>query len=117
VEDDEVEGISIPEGLIVLPYVYGIHRNPEVWDDPEAFDPSRFEDDAKRARHPFAHIPFGGGPRKCIGSNMGMMQMLLILAVFLRTYDFELASPGPAEIDPMMILHPKGAIEMHVRRV
>ena len=115
-EDDEIDGIFIPAGLMVVPYIYGLHRNPDVWANPEAFDPSRFEDEAKKNRHPSAHIPFGGGPRKCIGSNMAMVQMLLILAVFVRRYDFELASANPVEINPMMILHPKGAIEMRVRR-
>ena len=114
---DEIEGIHIPAGLTVLTHIYGMHRNTDVWEDPEVFDPSRFEDEAKKNRNPFAHLPFGGGPRKCIGSNMALMQMLLILTVFVRRYDFELASAEPVEIDPMMILHPKGAIGMRVRRV
>ncbi len=94
-----------------------MHRNTDVWADPEVFDPSRFEDESKKGRNPFAHLPFGGGPRKCIGSNMALMQMLLILTVLIRRYDFELASAEPVEIDPMMILRPKGAIRMRVRRV
>ena len=116
VDDDEIEGVHIPAGTMVVPYIYGIHRNPDVWDNPEAFDPSRFEPEARKERHPSAHIPFGGGPRKCIGSNMAMVQMLLVLALLVRRYDFELASSEPVEMDPMMVLHPKGSIEMHVRR-
>lgn len=116
-QDDVADGIRIPAGTTVAPYIYGTHRNPEIWDDPESFDPSRFEDDAKKDRHPFAHIPFGGGPRKCIGSNMALAQMLLILASFVRRYDFELASPEPVGIDPLMILHPAGPIEMSLTRV
>ena len=117
VGDDEIEGIHVPAGLTVLTHIYGMHRNTDVWADPEVFDPSRFEDESKKGRNPFAHLPFGGGPRKCIGSNMALMQMLLILTVLIRKYDFELASAEPVEIDPMMILHPKGAIGMRVRRV
>jgi cytochrome P450 len=116
VADDEIDGIFIPAGLMVLPYIYGLHRDPQLWPDPEMFDPSRFEDEAVKRRHPSAHIPFGGGPRKCIGSNMALLQMLLTLAVFIRRYDFELASAKDVEIDPKMILHPKGGIEMEVRR-
>ena len=115
--DDEIDGIHIPAGITVLPYIYGMHRNPDVWPNPEAFDPGRFEDQARKSRHPFAHLPFGGGARKCIGSNMAIMQMLLVLAAFVRRYDFELTSADAVEIDPMMILRPKGAIEMRVRRV
>ena len=57
-----------------------------------------------------------GGPRKGIGSNIAILQMLLILAVFVRRYDFELVNPGDVAIDPRMILHPKGAIEWTVHR-
>jgi len=117
VGDDEINGIHVPAGLTVLTHIYGMHRNTDVWADPEVFDPSRFEPESKKNRNPFAHLPFGGGPRKCIGSNMALMQMLLILTVFIRRYDFELASAEPVEIDPMMILRPKGAIRMKVRRV
>lgn len=115
-EDDEIDGVHIPAGLTVVPYIYGMHRNPDVWHDPESFDPSRFGDEARKDRNPFAFIPFGGGPRKCIGSNMGMMQMLLILATFVRRYDFELVKNAEVEIDPMFILRPKTAIGMRVRR-
>jgi cytochrome P450 len=117
VEDDEIEGIHVPRGVMVLPFIWGMHRDPQLWPDPEVFDPSRFEEDAVRTRHPSAHIPFGGGPRKCIGSNMAIQQMLLVLAMFVRRYDFQLTTGHDVDIDPKMILHPKGRIEMTVRRV
>jgi len=116
VEDVEISGVRIPRGVMVLPYIHGLHREPELWPSPEVFDPGRFEDGAVKRRHPSAHIPFGGGPRKCIGSNMAILQMLLMLAVLVRRYDFELAEDVDVEIDPRMILHPKGAIEMRVSR-
>ncbi|MEJ2541883.1 MAG: cytochrome P450 [Gemmatimonadota bacterium] len=117
VEDGEIEGVHIPRGVMVLPFIHGLHRDPELWPEPEVFDPSRFEDEAVRERHPSAHIPFGGGPRKCIGANMAMVQMILILSTFVRRYDFELANEREVEAAPKMILHPAGAIEMNVRRV
>jgi len=117
VEEGEIEGILIPRGLMVLPFIHGLHHDPALWPDPEVFDPSRFEDEAVRERHPSAHIPFGGGPRKCIGANMAMLQMLLILSSFVRRYDFELATGKNVEVDAKMILHPKGPIEMRVRKV
>lgn len=117
VDDDEIDGIRIPKGIMVLPYIYGLHRDPEQWPDPETFDPSRFEAEAVKRRHPSAHIPFGGGPRKCIGANMAILQMLLLLSTFVRRYDFELARPEEIEIAPKMITHPKGPIDMNVRRI
>jgi cytochrome P450 len=116
IEDGEIEGIRIPRGIMVLPFIHGLHRDPELWPDPDVFDPSRFEDEAVRTRHPSAHIPFGGGPRKCIGANMAILQMLLILSTFVRRYDFELAGVKDVGSNPRMILHPEGPIEMKVRR-
>lgn len=115
--DDEIKGIRVPEGIMVIPYIYGTHRNPAFWKNPESFDPSRFEPGPKKERHPFAHIPFGGGPRICIGSSMAMTQILLVLVAFIRRYDFELATDGTVDIHPMMILRPKNAIKMRFRRV
>ncbi len=114
--DDHVEGIRIPAGFTVVPYIYGTHRNPEVWRDPQVFDPDRFLPEAKGERHPFAHLPFGGGPRICIGSNLAILQMLLVLSAFLRRYRVELVGPDFPEIAPMMILRPGGGMPMRVRR-
>lgn len=116
VEDDVIGDVRIPRGVMVLPFIHGLHREPELWPDPDVFDPGRFEEEAIRQRHPAAHIPFGGGPRKCIGSNMAMLQMLLMVATFVRRYDFELASEAEVEAAPRMILHPRTAIEMRVCR-
>lgn len=117
VEEDEIEGIHVPKGVMVLPFIHGLHREPDLWPDPQVFDPGRFEAEAAKGRHPSAHIPFGGGPRKCIGSGMAILQMLLILAALIRRYDFELVGPGVVEAAPRMILHPAGPIEMKVTRV
>jgi cytochrome P450 len=114
--DDEVAGYRIPAGTMVLPYIYGTHRNPEHWDDPESFDPRRFEVDRSKARHPFAFIPFGGGPRTCIGNNMAIMQILLIIVAVVRSYDFEVASDREVAIQPMMLLRPSGAVALRFRR-
>jgi cytochrome P450 len=116
-QDDEIGGIRIPAGAMVIPYIYGAHRNPTQWQNVEAFDPGRFE--ARRAgeRHPFAYIPFGGGPRICLGSNMAIMQMLMIVAAFVRTYDFALAKDEPIGIQPMMMLRPARTVAMTFRPV
>jgi cytochrome P450 len=117
-EDDEICGVRIPAGTMVIPYIYGTHRNPAVWDDAESFDPSRFSPEARKARHVFGYLPFGSGPRMCIGSNMAMIQMLLIVATMVRRYDFELASDLPVGLKPMMLLGPDGPVNMrfHARK-
>jgi cytochrome P450 len=114
---DEIGDTRIPAGSLVIPYIYGTHRNPAHWQNAESFDPSRFESDRSRQRHPFAHIPFGGGPRICIGNSMAVMQMLLIIVALVRRYDFRLAHDGPVEPRPMMLLRPAGAVAMLFRPV
>ncbi|MGE4612639.1 MAG: cytochrome P450 [Paracoccaceae bacterium] len=114
---DEIKNASITAGTMVIPYIYGLHRNPSIWDEPERFDPSRFERDQIKTRHPYSYIPFGGGPRICIGNNMAMLQILLIVTTFVRRYDFAPASGEPVCIKPMMLLRPDGPVHLRfVRR-
>jgi len=111
-EDDEICGIKIPKGTMVIPYIYGSHRNLEHWRDPEVFDPDRFLPQRHKPRNPYSYIPFGAGPRVCIGNSMAIMQMLLILVAFVRKYDFRLANEEDVAIRPMMLLRPDGPIQM-----
>lgn len=106
--DDEFNGIKIPAGTTVVPYIYGVHHNETVWPNPEVFDPSRFE----QKQHPFAFIPFGGGPRVCIGQNMALMQILLVLSTIIRKYDFQVVNQQEIGIKSMMLLRPDGPIPM-----
>ena len=116
-EDDEVGGVHIPAGAMVIPYIYGTHRNPAHWQDVETFDPRRFQRERRKERNPFAYIPFGSGPRMCIGSNMAVMQMLMIVVAFVKKYDFALTNDNPVAIQPMMLLRPSGAVTMKFRAV
>jgi len=114
-EDDAVAGLDIPKGTMVIPYIFGTHRNPAYWDDADVFDPRRFDSAHVKARHPFAYIPFGGGPRTCIGNNMAMMQILTIVSALVQRYDFAPASPEPVARRPMMLLRPAGAVALSFR--
>ena len=109
-DKDEICGLEIPAGTTVVPYIYGVHRNVDIWEDPDRFDPIRFM--GKNKRHPFAHIPFGGGGRVCIGQNMAIMQMLLVIVAVVRRYDFKLDPDKTIDKRAMMILRPDGPIRM-----
>lgn len=61
------EGIYIPKGTEALIAITSIHRNPEVWSNPDKFDPDNFTPEAIQKRHPYAYVPFSAGPRNCIG--------------------------------------------------
>ena len=79
--------VSPDENVIILPII--IHRHPDFWAHPEAFDPSRFEADKAKAMHKYQYIPFGGGPRLCIGNNFALMEMQLVVARILQRYRLE----------------------------
>jgi cytochrome P450 len=113
--DDEIAGVRIPAGIMLLPYIYGAHRNPDHWEQVERYDPRRFEPDRSRGRHPFAFIPFGAGPRICIGNNMAIMQIVLIVVALVRRYDFHLVDPDAVRMRPQMLSKPDGAVAMVFR--
>jgi cytochrome P450 len=112
VADDRVADIDIPRGSTVIVYVYGAHHAPRYWESPESFDPERFTKTNDKLRTPFTYLPFGGGPRGCIGGNYAMLQILMILSVLLRRYDFQLVPGQTIEARPMVILRPRHGIRM-----
>ncbi len=112
VADDRVGDVVIPRGSTVIVYVYGAHHAPRYWQNPENFDTERFTKENEKLRPQSTYLPFGAGPRGCIGGNYAMLQILMILSDLLRKYDFQL-SPGQAiEARPMVILRPKHGIRM-----
>jgi cytochrome P450 len=112
VGDDRVGNVVIPRGSLVIVYVYGAHHAPRYWENPENFDTERFTKANDKLRTPFTYLPFGGGPRGCIGGNYAMLQILMILSDLLRKYDFQLVPGQMIEARPMVILRPKHGIRM-----
>jgi cytochrome P450 len=110
--DDRAGDVAIPRGSTVVVFVYGVHHSPQYWDNPETFDPERFTKSKEKLHTPFSHLPFGAGPRGCIGGNYAMLQILMILSVLLRKYDFRLVPGQTIEARPMVILRPEHGIRM-----
>jgi cytochrome P450 len=112
VADDRAGDVAIPAGLTVIVFVYGAHHAPKYWHSAESFDPERFTKANEKLQPPFTYLPFGAGPRGCIGGNYAMLQILMILSVLLRRYDFQLSPGQTIEARPMVILRPKHGIRM-----
>jgi cytochrome P450 len=108
---DQIGGFDLPAGSIAFVAPYITHRHPRFWEDPEAFDPRRFEREPPRG----AYYPFGAGPRQCIGSAFAMMEGELVLATLVQRLRLELAPGAPVELDPSITLRPKGGLAMTVR--
>ena len=113
-EDVELGGFHVPKGatLYVCPYV--LHRDPRFFDDPDRFDPDRFAGgwEGRVDRH--VYIPFGSGPRACIGHAMAEGHARTILRTVLTRIDFTLASDAPIVPEPSATLRPKGIVRLRV---
>ena len=110
--DDRAGDLAIPRGSTVVVFIYGVHHSPQYWENPESFDEERFSKAKEKLRAPFSHLPFGAGPRGCIGGNYAMLQMLMILSVLLRKYDFSLVPGQTILARPMVILRPENGIRI-----
>lgn len=114
-EPFEIYGHEIPADTELAFSSFVTHRLPHLFDNPEAFDPSRMKPENKRDFPPGAFIPFGRGPRTCIGMNFARYEIKLILATLLRQFDFELAPGQQLNGYPVATLTPEDA-EIIVRR-
>jgi cytochrome P450 len=105
---DELCGQRIKPGasIIIAPWV--LHRHRALWDDPERFDPDRFLPERSKGRARFAYLPFGAGPRICIGQLMAMNEVILILATLAQRYRLRLAPEAEVRLVRAITLHPSG---------
>jgi len=90
-EDDVLAGQPVEAGTSILVPVYALHRHVDFWSDPENFDPSRFAGAAKAGRPRFSYLPFGAGPRICVGAEFAMMEATIVLSTLLARWRFRLA--------------------------
>ncbi|MBB5920877.1 cytochrome P450 [Actinoalloteichus hoggarensis] len=115
--DDEVGGYHVPAGADVLICPYTLHRHPEFWDEPELFRPERFAPEQKAKRSRYSYLPFGAGPRFCVGSSLGMMEAVLVIAMITRELRLTAVPGRPVVPEPMLSLRVRGGLEMSVHRV
>jgi cytochrome P450 len=107
-------GISLDAGATVSVPVYVVHRHRRLWQDPLGFDPSRFTPEAKAARHRCAYMPFGAGPRTCIGATFAMVEGKTILATLLARARFALPDDETPTPFARITLRPKDGLKLKV---
>lgn len=114
VDDIEFDGVSIPAGTIGIIPIYAIHRHRSYWDDPDRFDPSRFARDSRSKPTRFQFMPFGAGPRICIGAAFAMIEATIMLATFVRAGHFEVSPDFDPQPSARMFLLPENGMPMRV---
>uniref|UniRef100_A0A340TBH6 Cytochrome P450 n=1 Tax=Anopheles minimus TaxID=112268 RepID=A0A340TBH6_9DIPT len=110
----------IPKGTMVQIPIYALHHDPEYYPEPERFDPERFQPEVANARPPYVYMPFGEGPRICIGMRFGMMQTKVGLITLLRQFRFSPTEKTPETIRFMpnvFILSPDRGNYLHVEKI
>jgi cytochrome P450 len=108
IEADVLGGYDIAAGSSILLSPLVSHRNPRVWDNPEAFDPRRFTPEAVRQRPKLTYFPFGAGPRMCLGNFMALMEMRMIVAMISQRFRLNLVPGNTVRYgDPVISLRPR----------
>jgi len=105
-----------PAGTIVQIMPWLTHRNPRLWPHPERFDPERFSPERSAGRPRHAYLPFGAGPRICIGAALALTECVLILATLAQRFAPVMASDAPVELEQRVTLRPKGGLPMRLER-
>ena len=88
--------------------IYALHRSHVLWENPDAFDPSRFENPNSIQR--YTYLPFGDGPRICIGASFALQEAIIILATLLSRFEFEMVAGKEPELEMIFTLRPKGGV-------
>ncbi|NWW36585.1 THAS synthase, partial [Panurus biarmicus] len=111
-KDCVVLGQRIPAGAVIETAVGHLHHDPKFWPEPEKFIPERFTEEAKKERHPFAYLPFGAGPRGCIGMKMGLMETKITLLRILQKFKFKTCPETeiPLQLKSKSTLGPKNGV-------
>jgi cytochrome P450 len=109
--DSMLHGHRVPAGAVVVIGLYNLHRHRDFWEEPDRFVPERFTDGGS-IRHRCAYLPFGGGPRSCVGNSFAMVEGPLLLALIAQRYDLRLVPSHPVESELAVTLRPRFGLPM-----
>jgi cytochrome P450 len=115
--EDEIGGYRVAAGADVVLCPYTLHRHPDFWDRPDEFDPGRFEPGRSADRPRYAYIPFGAGPRVCVGSSLGLLEATIVTACVVRELRLATVPGRDVRPEPMLTLRVRDGLPMTVRPV
>ena len=110
----KVSGYDFPSGTGSQILIYCVHRNPDIWDKPNEFIPERWADSSIDDIHKFAYLPFGGGPRICIGNSFAMMEANLLLATIAQRFRLHLIDGVEIVPQPFITMFPRDGLPMRL---
>ncbi|NXC16805.1 CP3A9 protein, partial [Corythaeola cristata] len=110
--DVEISGVTIPKGTVVIIPPHILHRNPEYWPNPEEFRPERFSKENKASIDPYTYLPFGAGPRNCIGMRFALLSLKTAITILLQHFTFQTCkeTPIPLKLSSQGFLIPEKPI-------
>ncbi|KAG8176930.1 hypothetical protein JTE90_018713 [Oedothorax gibbosus] len=115
-----IGGITVKKGMLVTIPIFGMHRDPKLYPDPDRFDPNRFSPEEKAKRDPYAYLPFGAGPRNCVAMRFALMEVKVCLAHVIANFIIKTSPETKVPLEFNLgqgILQPKGIIlEMEIRK-
>ncbi|HMT29860.1 MAG TPA: cytochrome P450 [Bacteroidia bacterium] len=112
IKPDKIGNYKIPAGHNILISPYALHRDKRYWPEPLKFIPERFTPEEIKKRPKNSYLPFGAGPRMCIGNNFALMEMQVVLSMILSKFNISLASEDEIIPDPLITLRPKGRVDV-----
>jgi cytochrome P450 len=113
---DRIGEHEVLPGELISMWPWIVHRHKRLWDDPDAFDPQRFAPGSKEDIHRFQYLPFGAGPRTCVGARLAMAEALTILAIWFSRWRFAPLPGRQVQLSGMVTLRPKGGLPLMLER-
>jgi cytochrome P450 len=110
--EDEIGSYYIAPNSVIAICLYTLHRHPAFWDKPDEFDPERFSQKNSAGRHKFAFIPFGAGPRQCIGNYLGLLEGSLVISTIAQHFDLHLLPGIDIQPQAVFVLRPSRDMRM-----
>lgn len=116
-KDTTLGPYNFSRGETIVVLLWCLHRHEKLWDDPQGFDPDRFAPEKVKARHRYAYMPFGAGPRICLGMSFAMLEMATLLASFVREFRFSTVPGRRLAIDARFTTRPKGGMPLLIEPI
>lgn len=116
-EETTLAGYPVKQGAQIVVAIWALHRNERLWPDPLGFEPARFAPEAAKARHRYAYLPFGGGPRICIGMSFAMLEMTTVVATLARAFRLRPVEGFKPDIQPNISNRPRHGLPLRIEPV